>query len=285
LPALSIFTIFSRKIFNFALQNPIFMSIGLRASDLKLVIALCILTILSSCVSQKKIKYLQKTKEDTTTVYRNERSVEYKVQPDDNLYISIQSLSEKANEVFNQAKSDNAMTSNASIYLNSYSVNKDGNINFPVIGTIYVKDLTVIQIKDKMQKLVDEYLKETNVTVKLVNFNITMLGEVRNPGQYLVYQDAITIFQGIGMAGDLTDFANRASVILIRKTETGTRTYNIDLNNTTILTSPFYYLKPNDIVYISPLKVKQWGGATFPYATVFAAVTTLILLLTYINTF
>jgi polysaccharide biosynthesis/export protein len=261
------------------------MSKGLPFSHPKLILALSILVVLSSCVSQKKIKYLQRAKEDTVTVFRNERTFDYKIQPNDNLYISIQSLSQKANEVFNQSKNDNSMSSDASIYLNSYTVNKDGKVDFPVIGAVYVKDLTVGQAKDRFQALVDEYLKETIVIIKLVNFNVTLLGEVKNPGQYKVYQNSLTIYEGIGLAGDLTDFADRKTVTLIRQTETGTRTYFLDLNNTSVLTSPFYYLKPNDILYIAPLKVKQWGFATFPYAVVFAAITTLLLLLSYIKVF
>ena len=261
------------------------MSSGLRVSNPKLILALLIPILLASCVSQKKIKYLQRGEGDTTTIFTNQRTVDYKVQPDDNLYISVQSLSEKANAVFNQPRNDNAMTTDAMIYLNSYTVNKEGKIDFPVIGSVYVKDLTVEQIKNKLQKMIDEYLKETIVIIKLVNFNVTLLGEVKIPGQYKVYQNSITIFEGIGLAGDMTDFANRAEVKLIRQTESGTQTYTLDLNNTSILLSPFYFLKPNDIVYVAPLKVKQWGGATFPYAIVFSAITTILLLLTYINTF
>ncbi len=251
-----------------------------------LLFASVLMILLSGCVSQKKIRYLQQADEkDTILMWQLKKQAEYRVRPNDNLYVSIKSLSEKANEIFNQQMGATEMTSDASIYLNSYTVNQEGYIDFPVIGKVNVQDLTVEQIKDKLQLLVSDYLKETIVIVKLVNFNVTMLGEVQKPGEYKVYQDKITIFEGIAMAGDFTDFANRKQVALIRVTEAGSEIHYLDLNSVTILSSPYYYLRPNDVLYAAPLPVKQWGGATFPYGTVFAAISTIILLLTFINTF
>jgi polysaccharide biosynthesis/export protein len=242
--------------------------------------------LFTGCVSQKQIRYLQQTsKEDTVLLWELKQAAEYKVQPNDNLYISIKSLSERANELFNQQMGATEMTSDASIYLNSYTVNREGNIDFPVIGKVFVRDMTVDQVKEKLQLLVSEYLKETIVIVKLVNFNVTLLGEVQKPGEYKIYQDRITIFEGIAMAGDFTDFANRKQVMLIRVTEKGSEIHYIDLSTASVLSSPYYYLKPNDVVYTAPLKVKQWGFATFPYAVIFAAISTLLLLLTYFQLF
>jgi polysaccharide export outer membrane protein len=241
-----------------------------------------LMIFLTGCVSQKQIRYLQQSsKEDSVLLWQLKQAAEYRVHADDNLYITIKSLSEKANDLFNQQGSSNQMTSDASIYLNSYTVSREGNIDFPVIGKVYVQDLTVDQVKAKLQQLVSDYLKETIVIVKLVNFNITLLGEFQRPGEYKVYQDKITIFEGLALAGDFTDFANRKQVALIRVTEKGSEIHYLNLNSASILSSPYYYLKPNDVVYAAPLKVKQWGFATFPYAVIFAAISTLILLLTY----
>lgn len=244
-----------------------------------------LLVMLSGCVSQKKIMYLQQAPDqDSVLLWQMTKAPEYRVQANDNLYVSIKSLSERANEIFNQQSSSADMTSDAAIYLNSYTVSKEGTIDFPVIGTVNVKDLTVDEIQDKLQTLVGEYLKETIVIVKLVNFNISLLGEVQRPGEYKVYQDKITIFEGISMAGDFTDFANRKVVALIRQTEKGSEIHYLDLNSVSILSSPYYYLKPNDVVYAAPLKVKQWGFATFPYAVLFSAISTIILIITLFYT-
>jgi len=241
--------------------------------------------VLSSCVSQKKIKYLQKKQAgDTTSFYSNKRSVDYKIQPKDNIYIRIFSLDEKTFMFFNKQSSGggyNDYANDASIYLNSYSVTNEGYIDFPIVGKVYVKDLTVEQVKNVLQQLINEYLNETTVVVKMVNFNITIVGEVARPGQYKIYQDEITIFEAFSMAGDLTDFANRNKVALIRSTKGGSKVYYLDLTSDKILTSEFYYLMPDDVIYVSPLKIKQWGFSAFPYAVVFTAISTALLLINY----
>lgn len=252
-----------------------------KSAFLLLVIALA----LSSCVPQKKIKYLQKQqKEDTNSSFTNKRTLDYKIQPKDNIYIKIWSLDEKSFLFLNRQSgtgSYNDYANDASIYLNSYSVNSDGNIDFPLVGKVYVKDLTITQVHDLVQKLVDEYLSQSTVIVKMVNFNITLVGELYRPGQYKVYQDEITIFEALSMAGDLTDFANRKKIALIRATPTGSKVYYLDLTSDKILSSEFYYLVPNDIIYASPLGIKQWGFTTFPYAIVLAGITTTLLLINY----
>ena len=244
-----------------------------------------ILLIFASCVPQKKIKYLQTLQEqDTTNAYVNRRPLDYKIQPNDNLYIRIFSLDEKTFMFFNKVSgtaSYNDYANDASIYLNSYSVDREGNIDFPIVGRILVKDLTVEQVKDVLQNNVDEYLTETMVVVKMVNFNITILGEVRRPGQLKIYQDEINIFEALSMAGDLTDFANRKKVALVRQTTKGSKVIYLDLNNANIMSSEYYYMMPNDIIYAAPLGIKQWGFAAFPYALIFSAISTALLLINY----
>ena len=184
---------------------------------------------------------------------------------------------------FNKQSSgySNDYVNDAAIYLNSYSVDDSGNITFPLVGKLFVKDLTLEQTKSLIQGMVSEYLKETTVVVKMVNFNITVVGEVKKPGEIKVYQDKINIFELLSLAGDLTDFANRAHVALIRQTKGGSRVVYLDLNSDKILSSPYYYLRPNDILYISPLGVKRWGFETFPWAIVFGAISTALLLINY----
>jgi len=247
---------------------------------------LLIALVFSSCVPQKKIKYLQKKqKEDTVSYYANKRNVDYKIQPKDNLYIRVFSLDEKSFLFFNKqsgTSSYNDYANDASIYLNSYSVNTDGNIDFPLLGKIYVKDLNVEQVKNLMQQLINEYLSETTVVVKMVNFKLTFVGEVSRPGEYTIYKDDINIFEALSIAGDMTDFANRNKVALIRQTKGGSKVFYLDLTSDKILNSDFYYLQPNDIIYIMPLGYKRWGlGSTFPWALIFASISTALLLINY----
>lgn len=253
-----------------------------------LVLFTIVMLLISSCVSQKKIKYLQKQQEeDTTSSYPNKRSADYKIQPKDNLYIRIYSFDEKSILFFNKqagAGSYNDYATDAAIYLNSYTVSQEGTIDFPIVGKVLVRGLTVEQAKNAVQKTVDEYLKETMVVLKLVNFNITVVGEVYKPGQFKIYQDEINIFQAISLAGDLRDFANRSKIALIRKTREGSKVYYLNLNSDRILGSDQYFMMPDDIIYVPPLKSKQYGFETFPYVVVLTAITALSTLLLTIYT-
>jgi polysaccharide export outer membrane protein len=252
------------------------------------VIFLVFSILLSSCVPQKKIKYLQKQQEqDTTSFHRNRRNVDYKVQPKDNLYIRVFALDEKTYAFFNKqsgSTSFNDYANDASIYLNSYSVTDDGNIDFPIVGKVYVRDLTIDQVKTVLQQLVSEYLKEITVVVKMVNFKVTILGEVYRPGEYTIYKDDINVFEAVSIAGDMSEFANRNRVALVRQTKGGSQVHYLDLTSDKILNSDFYYLQPNDIIYISPLGYKRWGlGSTFPWAIVLSSITTALLMINYIK--
>jgi polysaccharide export outer membrane protein len=249
-------------------------------------LALLSALIFVSCVPHKKLLILQgSAQQDSLQHYRNDRSLIYLIQPGDNIYINVVSLDEKTALMFNGGGGSNStyLNSDASIYLNSYTVSEVGTIEFPLAGSILVQNLTIEEVKAKLQAILDQYIKETVLVVKLVNFNVTVLGEVMRPGQYKVYKTEINLLEAISMAGDLADFANRKEVTIIRQTKNGSETKVVNLTSKEILSSPYYYLKPNDIIYVEPLKGKQFTFAEFPYAVVFSALSTLILMLNYIN--
>ena len=253
------------------------------------MVSVLLVVLFSSCVPQKKIQYLQKQQEKDTTsfIHANKRNADYKIQVKDNLYVRVFALDEKAFSFFNKQSGTNSYNdyaNDASIYLNSYSVTADGNIDFPIVGKVYVKDLTVDQIKTILQQLVGEYLKEITVVVKTVNFRVTLVGEVMKPGEFTIYKDELNVFEAISLAGDMTEFANRNRVALIRQVENGSQVHYLDLSSDKILSSEYYYLQPNDIIYISPLGYKRWGlGSTFPWVIVLTSVTTALLLISYLK--
>ncbi len=254
--------------------------------NFKSFIGIALLSLfLASCVPQKKILYMQvKNEADTMSTFKNQRKINYRVQPGDNLYIRVVSMDEKTNLFLNSmggGQYSQNVNSDASVYLNSYMVSTKGTIQFPLTGEIFVKNLTVAQVKDTIQKKLSNYLKESVVIVKLVNFNITLLGEVRRPGQYKIYQNNINLFEAVSMAGDLSDFARRSDVTIIRQSKNGSKVYHVDMTKKDLLSSPYFYLKPNDIVYVPPLKGKQFSFATFPYAVVFSALSTALLLINF----
>jgi polysaccharide export outer membrane protein len=200
------------------------------------------------------------------------------------MWVKITSFHEKTAMLFNSSNSKYSQNLNdIGVYLNSYTVADDGNIDFPLTGKIQIQNLTIEKVKEKINKILDEYLKETMIIVKLINFNITMLGEIKKPGQYKIYQDKINLFEAIAMAGDLSDFANRNKIKLIRQSKQGAVIHKLDITDQNIMESDFFYLMPNDVIYIEPLKGKQFAFANFPYSIMFSAITTLILMLNYIK--
>jgi len=210
----------------------------------------------------------------------NPRTYDYTIHPGDNLYIKINSLDQKSNYFEDFGNYSNYYTESG-IYLNSYTVSDSGYVEFPLIGKVMVINLTLDEIRKALQEKVNEYLKNTVVIVKLANFRISMLGEFKNPGKYVVYQDKITLFEAIAMAGDLSDFARKNRSLLIRQTEDGTKSYRINLNDRNILESDLYYLMPNDIVYVEPVRGKQFAFKEFPYVLIFTTITTTLLLIEY----
>lgn len=232
----------------------------------------------ASCVPQKKMLYLkdvQMATESQSVNYVNERTVDYKLQPGDNLFIHIiNNIDEKSVASLTGDNNLRAnMSTDASIYLQSYTLDEQGCIELPLTGKIELKGLTVDGAKDKMQEMLNKYFNQTTLIVKLSNFNLTVLGEVVKPGMYKVYQSQINLFEAVAMAGNMTNFAKNDAVKIIRQTDNGSEVVTVDMGSADILTSPYYYLKPNDIIYVEPLKIKQWGFTTFPYSTVISIVT------------
>lgn len=251
-----------------------------------------IATLMTSCVSQKKVLMLQNEAmlDSVASVeYFNKRSFSYKVQPGDNLYIRVSSMDKNFSAFFNQANAGNTFTTtstqyaagNASVYLNGFTVSDEGVIDFPYAGKIYVKDLTVDEIQQKIQTIIEEYQKETIVYVKLGLFNLTILGEVNKPGQYQVYQSDINLFQALALAGNPTDFANRKDVKIVHQTTDGSQIVRVNINDADILSNPNYYLKPNDIIYVEPMSMKRWGFTSVPYSLVISMLSLGVTLLTF----
>jgi len=242
------------------------------------LLALLGILTFSSCVSHKKLlllKDMQMMNQTTSVEYQNERSLSYKIQPGDNLYIrAINMLDEKnAGALNGDVSRSNYMGSDASIYLHSFTVNKEGCIDYPLIGLVEVKNLTVEETKYKLEEQISRYVKETALMVKLSNFDLTIIGEVQKPGKYRVYQSEINLFEALSLAGNLSNFAKTNNVKLIRQTSNGSQVITLNIGDADILSSPYYYLKPNDIIYVEPLKLKRWGFSTFPYSTLFSIAT------------
>lgn len=241
--------------------------------------------LFSSCISLKRVEYLQQQtgKNDTLRDHFNTDITQYRIQPGDNLYIKVNSVLASSENIFgeNQARMSNNYYTDAGIYLNSYLVSTDGYIDFPFVGSIYVKDLTVEGAKELISSIVKDYIKESTVVLRLALFKITALGEVNRAGQVNVYQNDLTIFEALAMAGDLTNFAKRDQIILVRETQKGTITRKLNLNDLSIMESEYYHIQPNDIIYAPPVKGKNFAFTSFPYALILSTISTTLLLINY----
>lgn len=252
----------------------------------KLLCFAMISLLVISCVPQSKMKYLQdKEGVAPVTEFQNVKP-DYKLKPGDYLYIRILTLDQKSNEIFANITGTGSSSgymnmTDQNLYLSSYMVNDSGFITFPLLGQIYANGRTVTQMEQSLNSSVSEIIKESSAVVKLVLYNISVLGEVKAPGKYTIYNNRVTIFEALAMANDLTSFANRNNVQVIREEGGKNKIVVLDLSSKDILSSPYYYLQPNDIIYIEPLKNKSYAFETFPYATILAAISTVFIIATY----
>ncbi len=244
-----------------------------------LLITIVTLMLLSSCVTQRKVEYLQDSNMNMKS-FKEAELPDYKLKPNDELYIQINSLDEAAANIFSNNREESIYLGNIQPYgasLMSYSVDKDGFLLLPVIGKIHVEDKTLSQVGVILKDSLNHILNQPIVTVKLVNRYVSVLGEVRNPGHFPYAQDKITIYDALGLAGDITDYGNRNKVILIRNINGENIRINVDITKSDILASDYYNLRPNDIVYVKPLRNKFWGMRQFPFTILFSTLTTALL--------
>lgn len=240
------------------------------------LIAALLAVVFASCVPQKKMLYLKNAEmaaENISKEYVNDRAIDYKLQPGDNLYIHVVNTIDERSAASINGDVRGYLSSDANIYLQTTTIDKEGCVEMPLVGKVEVKNLTVDEAKNKLQTAINTYINGSMLVVKLASFNLTLLGEVSKPGMYKVYQSQINLFEAMSLAGNMTNFAKKSDVKIIRQTDNGSEIVTVDMGQADILSSPYYYLKPNDIVYVEPMRIKQWGFTTFPYSTVFSIVT------------
>ena len=253
---------------------------------LQLIILGGLLLGLGSCVTQSKLPYLQ------TGTYSTQQPLEtenlrpvYKLQAGDVLSIRVQSVQPVLSDIFNVPGPQTITSSDpGTLYLTGYAVDDTGTINLPTVGKVKVQGLSMEEAQAFLQQKVGAYVRDANVLVKLLSFKITVLGEVRTPGRYFIYNPQATVFEALGMAGDLTEFGNRENIKLIRQTAKGSEVVLINLTDANLLKSPYYYLLPNDALYVEPMKARTSRGNATNLGIVFAGISAIVLLLSYINT-
>lgn len=217
---------------------------------------------LTSCIPHKELLILNDVPKDADESNFITNQVDLRIQPEDLLSITVSSYNVEASKPFNSlgdmellARSTQG-SNNAAELLTGYFVDTDGFIDFPVLGRINVNKKTINEIKDVLYNDLKNYLKDPVINIRLLNFKVSVLGEVRTPGTIRLTNKRITLIEAIGMAGDLTPYSNRTNVMVIREKGGKRSIKRLDLQSSSCLMSPYFYLQQNDVVYVEPNKTK-----------------------------
>ena len=234
---------------------------------IEIVFAAAVFCCVASCSSEtyKKINYLQDVNDETSMSMVINKGII--IQPQDQLSISVNSRDPKMATPFNLSVSTHYSgselgASSSSTRITGYIVDNAGNINFPSLGTVHVSGLNRWELQDLIKDMLSDsgLLRDAVVTVEFLNFKVSVLGEVTAPGTYSVTGDKITIFQALALARDLTIYGQRDNVRVIREQNGKRQIYVLNLTDSEIFSSPAYYLQQNDVVYVTPSKVRAGQG-------------------------
>lgn len=215
---------------------------------------LLLIVLGTSCTSTKDFTYFNNMKD--TTVSATGADFEYNLKKNDILSIQITSLSEDASKIFNTTNSISGTSGNMAQY-SGYLINAEGNIQLPLIGNVKAAGISKKQLKENITRIIldKKLLIEPIVNIRHLNFEVTILGDVGKPSVITVPNEQITLIKALGMAGDITIYGNRYNVLLIRESDGKKTIRRIDLNDSRFLvSSPYYYLQPNDVLYIEANK-------------------------------
>ncbi|MDE6065539.1 MAG: polysaccharide biosynthesis/export family protein [Duncaniella sp.] len=183
------------------------------------------------------------------------------LEPDDELFITVSSVNPAATAIYNLPLSNPARNwgigQNATNQQMTYVVSSKGDINFPVLGQIHVAGMTTEQLREDLIKRLSKDVEDPMVTVALVNFKVNVAGEVKNPGQIQLTGNRCSILDALSAAGDLTEYGERSNVLIIREEDGERKFAHLDLNSSEVLTSPYYYVKQNDYIYVEPNAIRQ----------------------------
>jgi len=236
--------------------------------------------LLIGCSSQKEIAYFNGLNSNSAdSINRKFYKIhEAQICPGDMLSITVTGLDPLAVAPFNLPLVSYATPGSDQLYsaptLQSYLVDINGDINFPVIGTIKVAGLSKSQAIKYINEQLSPYLKNAIVTIQFMNYKVTVLGEVLRPGQYAISNERITILDALGLAGDMTIFGKRNNVLITRENNGKLEFVRLNLNSDEVFKSPYFYLQQNDVIYVEPNSVKSIGSQNI--SLYLSAVSTLV---------
>lgn len=228
-------------------------------TTVKLILFITVISLATSCASKKDVIYFQDLRSGVTERTISPNSI--KVQSGDKLSIVVNSKDPQLSNLFNLPVTSQivGVRGSSSQQMSCYTIDQQGNIDFPIIGLIHVSGMSRTEIAQKIKQLIisNNFIKDPIVTVEFANLYVAVLGEVNRPGRYAVDRDNLTLIDAISMAGDLTIYGNRNKVTIIREKDNKQTTYMVDLRSANdLFSSPAYYLQQGDVVYIEPNTVR-----------------------------
>jgi polysaccharide biosynthesis/export protein len=218
---------------------------------------LVLLLIIQGCTPMSKITYLNDSQSGEWDV--SPIPPKHHLEIGDILMVRVISRNEESNNLFNletNTNSANSVLTAANLYLNGFTISQEGTIDIPNVGEVFVLNQTLEEAETTISLKAEEFLINPFVIVKLANFQFTVLGEINAPGNYPVYKEGLTIYDAIAMSGGINDYGNLKKIKIVRSEKNKKQIYNVDLTSSNILTSDFFYLRNNDLIYVQPLKFK-----------------------------
>lgn len=240
-------------------------------------ILLTIISIITfSCVPTRKLSYFNDISELGDPIVNPK--TQKLIMPFDKLYIRVLSIDPQTSQIFNFSEDTRYDLAGSII---GYVVNELGNINFPFIGDINVSNLTTSEAAEKIQKALNEYVPNTTVLVKYIDNKVSILGEVIQQGMYSFSQDKLSIYEALALGGGLTRYGNRKNILVIRHEGDKVVNYKLNLSDSKIMNKDQYYILPNDVIVVEPLKSISTSYQNITYQTILSSITTLIAVLLF----
>jgi polysaccharide biosynthesis/export protein len=248
-----------------------------------------VVIVFSSCRSNRDLSYLLDAQNNKSIAGSPPANEEYRLQTNDNLFISIISPNIEMNDLYNPAVVGNQRSINnvwqniEGQFVQGYLVEPDGHVNLPSVGRVAVAGLTVREAENKIRAKAQEYLKDVTAKVRLLNFKVTVIGEVNKPGVFYNYNYEYTVFDALSSAGGITNYSKLEKVLVLRRTKNGSQTYTLNMNSQSALSSPAYFLEPNDVVMVQPSKHKNVQMRLPIYTAAISTATAILFYLNYLD--
>ena len=238
------------------------------------ILIICCVALMSSCISQRKLSYLR----DVTAASADSINQTYQplnenyITKGDLLSIFVNALDIQAVQAFNMPVANVQNLGSRQVSANTggggslqgYWVDPDGNIDFPVLGKLHIEGMTTTQLKDTLTLLISQSVKDPIININFMNFFVTVLGEVKNPGRHPVGSQGMTIFEALGLAGDLTIYGKRNNVLVSREVDGKMEFARLNLNDQAIFASPYYHIRQNDVIYVETNNARAISSQNIP---------------------